>query len=169
MSKPPDISDLTKEEVIETLKEIRHPFDVAVFSSENYFNMASLIRTGHNFLCRQFWMIDFDKFYRKATMGAHKYETINKVTTEEFLERTKDRNIIAFEKRHDLDTKDIRTFKYPENPILLFGSEKYGVPEILLQRANAVVSIPMFGIQNDHNISVAAGIAMYDYICKSTI
>ena len=49
MTIAPDLSEFSKEEIKETLDEIRHPFEVAVFSSENYFNMGAIIRAGHSF------------------------------------------------------------------------------------------------------------------------
>jgi tRNA G18 (ribose-2'-O)-methylase SpoU len=164
MAFAPDLSDFTKEEIRSTLDEIRHPFEVAVYSSENYFNMASIIRTGHSFLCKKYWMIDFNQFYEKATMGTHKWEHTEKVSLDEFFEKTANRNIVAFEKRHNLESVDIQNFVFPENPILFFGSEKFGIPDRVIERANSIVTIPLFGVHNDLNIAVAAGIAMYSWI-----
>jgi tRNA G18 (ribose-2'-O)-methylase SpoU len=166
MTIAPDLSDFSKEEIRETLNEIRHPFEVAVHSSENYFNMGAILRAGHSFLCRKFWMVDFDKFYKRATMGAHKYENIEKCTLNEFFERNVGRNIVAFEKRTGVESVDVQTYKYPENPILFFGSEKFGVPDDVIARAKTVVTIPLYGIHNDLNVAVAAGIGMYDFVSK---
>jgi tRNA G18 (ribose-2'-O)-methylase SpoU len=168
MSTPPDLSDFSKEEIKESLNEIRFPFEVAVYSSENYFNFGSIVRNAHGFLCSKIWMVDFTKFYKKASMCTHKWENIEKATLHEFLEQTKDRNIVVFERRGDLPCKDLRDFIYPENPILFFGAEKWGVPDEIVNAAHSIVTIPMFGLNNDLNVAVAAGIAMYDYISKTT-
>ena len=168
MSTAPDLSEFSNEEIIESLNEVRLPFDVAVFSSENYFNMASIIRTCHVHLCTKIWQVDFDKYYEKATMCTDKWENIESITLDNFISETKNRNIVAFERRSELDTKDLRTFSYPNRPILFFGSEKFGVPEDIIKLAHSVVSIPVFGITNDLNIGVAAGIAMYDFVNKTT-
>lgn len=166
MTAPPDLSDFSKEEIRDVLNEVRNPFEVAVYSSENYFNMASIVRTCHAHLCQKIWQVDFTKFYKKATMGTHKYENISKVTLDEFFEQTIGRDVVVFERNQELDTEDIRYFSYPENPILFFGSEKFGVPEQVVSAAHSVVSIPMWGLHNDLNISVAAGIAIYDFTLK---
>lgn len=166
MSIAPDLSDFTKEEIRETLDEVRFPYEIAVHSSENYFNMGAIIRAGHSFLCRKYWMVDFDKFYKKAAMGTHKWEETEKVTLAEFFEAIGKRPIVAFERRPDLDMVDIHSFEYPENPILFFGSEKFGVPDEIIKRAYAVVTIPLYGIHNDLNLSIAAGIAMNDFVTK---
>ena len=166
MTQPPNIQGLSTDFVKETLQEIRHPFEVAVYSSENYYNFGAILRVAHNFLVRKVWMVDFSDFYKKASMGTHRWETIQEATLAEFLELHKDRNIVAFERRPDLDSEDIRHFQYPEDPILFFGSEKFGVPERILEQAHSVVSIPVFGVHNDYNQAVAAGIGMYDFISK---
>ncbi len=166
MTTPPDISDFSIEEIRTALDDVRHPFEVAVYSSENYYNMGSVLRVAHNFLAKKVWMVDFTSFYKKAGMGTHKWESIEEATLTEFLTRNKDRNIIAFERRHNLTTKDIRNFEYPENPILFFGSEKFGVPDRVIEQAHSVVTIPVFGVHNDYNQAVAAGIAIYDFVSK---
>ena len=166
MTAAPKFDGLTKEEIRESLDEIRHPFEVAVFSSQNYYNMGAIFRVGHSFLCRKYWMIDFDKFYKKASMGTHKWETFETCTMHEFLKKTADRNIVVFEKRPGIESRNIQSFEYPDNPILFFGSEKFGVPDIILDRAQSVVTIPLYGINNDLNIAVASGIAMYDFVSK---
>lgn len=166
MSIAPDLSDFSKEEICESLGEVRFPYEIAVHSSENYFNMGAIIRTGHSFLCRKYWMVDFDKFYEKAAMGTCKWEKIEKVTLAEFFGAIGTRPIVVFERRKDLKMVDIHTFEYPENPILFFGSEKFGVPDDIVKRAYAVVTIPLYGVHNDLNLSIAAGIATYDFVTK---
>jgi tRNA G18 (ribose-2'-O)-methylase SpoU len=105
--------------------------------------------------------------YEKATMGTHKYENIYRHSTEEFLRYCEGRPLIAFERRLGMVNEDLRYFRYPPNSVLLFGSEKGGVPDVLLERADAVVSIPQFGIHNDMNLSVAVGIVLYDWVSKN--
>jgi tRNA G18 (ribose-2'-O)-methylase SpoU len=161
MTNAPDLSNFSKEEIREVLDEVRHPFEIAVYSSENYFNMASIIRTGHSFLCKKFWMIDFNQFYEKATMGTHKWENVEKVSLVDFWEKIGNRPIVAFERRANLEAISLPDYSFPENPILFFGSEKFGVPDEVLSRAHSVVTIPLYGVHNDLNISVAAGMAMY--------
>lgn len=166
MSLGPDISDVTIDEVKAALAEVRHPIDVAVWSIDNYFNFGSIVRVSHNFLVRDIFAVDVPDYYRRADMGTRKFEDITKLTLEEFLVRTAGRNIVAFERRADMNTQDLRYFKWPENPIAFFGSEKTGVPQAILDRACAVVSIPMFGLHNDHNVSIACGISLYDFVNK---
>jgi tRNA G18 (ribose-2'-O)-methylase SpoU len=167
MSIAPDLNDFTKEEIFETLNEIRHPFDIAVYDSSNYFNLGSIIRTAHNFLCNKIYSINLNDFYKPAAKAAKKYEKIEYHTLESFLEASVGRSIVSMERRPGLlNTIDLRAFQWPLNPIILFGSEKTGVPDEILNISHSVVSIPQFGLVNDFNISISAGIALYDWIQK---
>lgn len=171
MSKAPDISQFTKHEVKEILNEVRFPVDVAIWHTDNYYNFGAIVRNCHNFLVRGIHAIevapDSGLMYEKATMGTHKFENIYQHSLDEFLKFAEGRPLIAFERRYDLVSEDLRFFRYPENPILLFGNEKVGIPDELLKRADHIVSIPQFGIHNDMNLSVAVGIAIYDWTSKN--
>lgn len=156
---------MDKEEVKRALEPLRHPYEIAIYSSENYFNCGAIIRTAHSFLCKKIWMINFNKFYKKATMGSHKFENIVKTSLKDFLSINENRNIIAFERRKGLEAKDIFNYQYPDNPIMFFGSEKFGVPQVILDRF-PVITIPLDGIHHDLNIATAAGIVMYDFLSK---
>lgn len=168
------------DEIMEALSEIAHPLELACWGTCNYFNFGSLIRTSHNFALRRMWGVDLwedpeDKrakpFYKKAAMTTLKWtkQNIHCVSMDEFIEQTQGRNIVAFERRERLETIDIRNFAYPEEPILLFGSEKSGVPERLLERADHVVSIPVYGFCLDFNLAQAASIAIYDWLLKHSL
>jgi tRNA G18 (ribose-2'-O)-methylase SpoU len=169
----PDTSDFTKEEISNCLNEIRHPFDVAVHGCKNYFNFGAIIRIAHNNLCRNLYSVDMEGYYKRASMSGRKYETINKMTMYEFLEASQGRSIVSFERRPPyLETEPLYSFKWPENPIMFFGSENEGVPDEVLEASSHIVSIPVYGILNDHNVAVASGIVMYDwlnkyYMCKN--
>ncbi len=157
-------------EVVAALNDVRFPYEVAIYGTENGFNFGAVLRTGNAFLCRRYYAIDMDAYYRRAAMTAHKYEkgNIDKCSTTEFLERTAGRDIVVFEKREGVETVALTDFVFPRNCILLFGNEKTGVPAALLERANHVVSIPMYGTVWDLNIALAAGIAMHAVVSQFT-
>ena len=57
--------------------------------------------------------------------------------------------------------KDIFKFK-PKHPcLLIIGNEIEGVPDELLDLCDAIVEIPMCGIKESLNVSVAFGIGIY--------
>lgn len=160
-------------ELKKALDEVRHPLEVAVIGNgsnnedPNYFNSGAIIRTCHNFLVKKIHLIDRGKFYQKATMGSHKFENINHWTANSFVKEFKDRNIVCLERRESLKTKNLYYYNWPSNPILVFGNEKTGVPNKILNIATDIVSIEQYGINNDFNLATSAGIVIYDFMAKN--
>ena len=71
-------------------------------------------------------------------------------------------NIIALEQTKN--SQNIFDFK-PKFPLaLVVGNEKTGVSKSLLKYCDASVEIPMRGKKNSLNVSVAAGIAVYEIL-----
>lgn len=162
--------DPLMEEIVEALYDVRHPFEIALLGSDNYFNLGAIVRTSHAFLVKKLYAVGIDGgCYKKASMGALKYERYSMVQCEEENFRNylieENRNVVVFEKRPGLATEDIRPFEYPDNPVFVFGSEKNGIPDYYMENY-PVVSIPMFGITNDLNVALAVGIVCYDFVRK---
>lgn len=172
MSARPNLEDFTKEEIRAALDEVRIPVEVAVYGSDNPFNIGGIIRTCHNFLVKKIHLIECGTWYKKGALSTLAYEKGNIVkwkSLEEFLAYHLEdgRNIIAFERRSTLKTEDLRTFRYPRYPILFFGSEKSGVPNEILNIAGSKVSIPCMGLNNDFNLTVTVGIVLFDWLTKN--
>ncbi len=71
--------------------------------------------------------------------------------------------IVALERREkSTPLMDLRT----EKPVcLILGHEILGVSQELLEASDYTVCIPMLGAKNSLNVSVAAGIALYQVRC----
>lgn len=64
------------------------------------------------------------------------------------------------------DSEDIFTAPFERDTCLIFGHEELGVSEELLQLCDHVVAIPHAGAKSSLNVSVAAGVAIYEYVRK---
>lgn len=86
-------------------------------------------------------------------------------TTLEAIEYYSENNyrIIALENKVP-NTQNIFTFKPSSKIALVVGSETNGLDTDILNKCNATIEIPMHGIKNSLNVSVAAGIALYTLI-----
>lgn len=166
MSKAPHYDGLDKYQLREKLAPKRFPLRVAVYGTENYFNLGAIVRVAHGYLCKQLIAIDCPSYYRKAAMGCNKWEEIEHVSLQQFLETCTGSPIVSFERRTGLETKPLYDFEYPDNPILVFGSEKFGVPDSILEVSNSIVTIPMYGLINDMNLANAVSVAVYDWHSK---
>lgn len=152
-------------EIREELDRIRHPFRIAIRRSKNPFNVGAIIRTAHSFLAKEILLVGDEDWYRRAAMGMQRYENVVEIPTEEaFVALAKERGwfVCALEKDHD-DIVGLWDAELPEDCVLLIGNEEEGVGDALLEAADEVVAIPMFGINHSYPMTVAAGIAMAEW------
>lgn len=158
--------DLPTHEIRHELDRLRGPLRIAIQRSKNPFNVGAIIRVAHSFLVREIVLIGEEPYYERASMGMEKYENITKLPDEAaFLAyvRREGHQLIAVEKDHP-QVQGLWSFTFPERqPLLVFGSENEGVSPDILAAAEAVVAIPMFGINHSYPVSVAAGIVMAEW------
>ena len=155
--------DATPEAVVQALAPLRNDFSVAVWTPGNPFAVGAIIRVAHNFLAREIFLVGRDRFYAKATMGMHKYEAIRVVDDEEGLFRlTESRPMWAIEK--DRARRSVHAVgAFPAGVVFLFGSERFGLPRTVLDRADDVIGIPVYGVNQSLPLAVAAGIVMHEW------
>jgi tRNA G18 (ribose-2'-O)-methylase SpoU len=158
--------DMPLDEIRRELDRLRTPLRIAVQRSKNPFNVGAIIRVAHSFLVREIVLIGEEPYYERASMGMEKYENITRMTDEEaFLAHARRENwrLVAIEKDHP-QVQGLWDFRFPEGDcVLVFGSENQGLSADILAAAEAVVAIPMFGINHSYPVSVAAGITMAEW------
>ncbi len=156
--------EMPRSKIRSELDRLRHPFRVAIDRAKNPFNIGSIIRTAHSFLVKEIILIGTEPWYERAAMGMQRYENIVELPTERaFLDAAEKEGwrLVAFEKDHaqvGLWETDL-----PDDVVLVFGNEDDGCSPAILEAAERVVAIPMFGINHSYPISVAAGIAMAEW------
>jgi len=150
-------------EVRALLSPLRNALSVALFAHQNPFSVGGIIRVAHSFLVREIFIIGTEPYYAKASMGMHQFEQIRVVRDEAaFFDALEDRPLWAVEKERatrSLYAPD----PFPDDVVFLFGSERNGLPEPLLDRADQVVGIPMYGVNNSFPVSVAAGMVLAEW------
>ncbi|UCH29441.1 MAG: TrmH family RNA methyltransferase [Myxococcales bacterium] len=156
--------EIPRTEIRTELDRIRHPFRVAIDRAKNPFNIGSIIRTAHSFLAKEIILIGTEPWYERAAMGMQRYENIVELPSERaFLEAAGKEGwqLIAFEKDHA--DQGLWEAEIPDDAVLVFGNEDDGCSPAILEAADQVLAIPMFGINHSYPISVAAGIAMAEW------
>ena len=155
--------DATPDEVKDILRPSRNDFTIALHAAENAFAVGAIIRVAHNFLAREIVLIGDAPYYEKASMGMEKYETIVRVPSEDaLLEHVRGRPLWAVEK--DGATKSVHAVDvFPRDVVLLFGSERFGIPRPMLDRADVTIGIPIYGVNHSLPLTVAAGIVMSEW------
>jgi tRNA G18 (ribose-2'-O)-methylase SpoU len=155
--------DASPEVVADLLAPLRNDFSVALWTPGNDFAVGAVIRVAHSFLAREIFLVGGATFYEKATMGMHKYETIVEVADDDaFFWAVRGRPLWAMEKDHA--RRSIHAVdKFPAGVVLLFGSERFGLPAHVIASADEVVGIPLYGVNQSLPLAVAAGIAMHEW------
>jgi tRNA G18 (ribose-2'-O)-methylase SpoU len=154
---------LPSDGVRDVLQPIRHDFSIALSAPGNAFVVGAVIRVAHSYLAREIFVVGGGDWYPKGSMGMEKYETIVRVDDAEALFRaTAGRPVWALERekaRRSLHAVG----RFPEGVVFVFGSERFGVPEAVLDRADEVLGIPLYGVNNSLPVTVAAGIVMNEW------
>jgi len=155
--------DYSHEEVRSLLRPIRNRVSVAVYSAQNAFAVGAIIRVAHSFLVREIVLIGESPWYEKASMGMQHFEDVVVLPDETaFFEHTRGRPLWAVEKDHATQSL-YEVTAYPDDVVLVLGSERAGLSTAILERADTVLGIPMYGVNHSFPLAVAAGIVMADW------
>lgn len=155
--------DATPEEVRAALRPLRNDFSIAVHSCQNAFAVGAIVRVAHSFLAHEIIIIGDEPHYAKASMGMEKYETIVRVADDAaFFALTQGRPVWALEKdRAERSLYAVEQF--PARVVLVMGSERMGLTSAFLDRADAIIGIPIYGVNHSLPVTVAAGIVMHEW------
>jgi tRNA G18 (ribose-2'-O)-methylase SpoU len=155
--------DAGPDEVRELLAPLRNDFSVALVAPGNAFSIGAVIRVAHSYLAREVFVVGEGDFYPKGSMGMEKYETLVRVAdARSLVKAVEGRPIWAVEReRARRNVNSVGGF--PPGVVFVFGSERFGVPEELLDAADEVVGIPLYGVNNSLPVTVAAGIVMNEW------
>lgn len=150
------------------------PKDVYVIcdSIRSLYNVGSIFRTSDALGVKKIYLCGItgtpeQKGVLKVSLGAE-----NSVPWEyckdawRLVDRLKNKGVRIVSLELTKSSKNVKLFK-PKFPLaLIVGNEVDGVSESLLKRSDAVVHIPMKGIKESLNVSVAFGIAAYEILNK---
>jgi 23S rRNA (guanosine2251-2'-O)-methyltransferase len=103
----------------------------------------------------------------KTALGAEKNVPWEKAENIfEIIERLKKIKYQIIELEISPESEDIKKFK-PQFPCaLILGNEVGGIDETILEKCDKIIHIPMLGKKESLNVSVAAGIAIYEILNK---
>ena len=151
------------DEVRAVLAPLRNRFSVALHSLGNSFAVGAIVRVAHSFLAREIVVIGDEPYYAKASMGMEKYETILRVNSDPaFFDHVRGRPVWAVEKDH-ARRSIYAVLDFPEDVVLVFGSERGGLSQAFVDRCDDAIGIPLYGVNHSLPVAVAAGIVMSEW------
>lgn len=158
-----------KRELFLILHNVRSAYNVgAVFRTADGAGVGKIYICGYSpcpVTGRKIYKTPAEKMIEKTALGAEKNipwekcKNISRLLGKLKKEKIK---IIALEQaKNSVDLKKLK----PKFPLaLILGNEVKGISKTILKKCDKVVSIPMRGQKESLNVSVAAGIAMYEIL-----
>ena len=134
------------------------------------YNVGSIFRTADALGVSKIWLCGItgtpeQRGVLKVSLGAEKsvqWEYCK--NTWRLIEKLKKQGFQIVSLELTKDSRDVKLFK-PKFPLaLIVGNEVSGVSPTLLKRSEAIVHLPMKGIKESLNVSVAFGIAGWEII-----
>lgn len=165
------MDELNRKSVDEFKQSGKIPIVVVLENIRSAYNVGSVFRTADAFLIEAIFICGYTahpphKEIKKTALGAE--ETVRWKyfeTVAEAIEELKNQNhkIYAVEQAENsirLQAADFRDQKIA----VIFGNEVSGVEQTTIEQCDGCIEIPQLGMKHSLNISVAAGIVLWELI-----
>ncbi len=142
------------------------PFIIICDEIEDSRNLGAVIRTAeacgaHGVIITKRRGAGLNFITAKAACGALEYMRVARVSNITSLIKTlKENNIWVY--AADMGGTNWKTVDYSGGVALVIGNEGRGISRLVKENCDVTVGIPMYGNLNSINVSVAAGIIMYE-------
>lgn len=149
------------------IKAAESPLFVVIADGiEDPHNLGAIIRTAeaagaHGVIIPKRRSVSLTPVVAKAAAGALEHLPVVRVTNlVSVIEDLKSRGVWIY--AADMDGTDYRATRMDGAAALVIGSEGRGLGRLVREKCDAVVSLPMYGVINSLNASVAAGVLLYE-------
>lgn len=146
---------------------------VAMMHVSGDFNLSTLVRNANFFGFKEsFYVGGSKKWDRRGTVGTHHYTDLKHIKTEEeFITYCKlnSYTIIAVENNiPEYSDKTVSIFNQwvfsgVDKPMFVFGEEKIGLSNYILDNCEFIITVPAFGSVRSLNVGTTSGIIMSFY------
>lgn len=138
-------------------------------------NIGSVFRTADAFLVQEIFLCGITatpphKDIQKTALGAT--QTVDwsyRESTLELIEELKKKNVQVMSIEQAEDSLSLEEFKPNKDKTyaFVFGNEVKGVQQAVVDASHAVLEIPQLGTKHSLNISVTAGVCVWDFMSKT--
>jgi tRNA G18 (ribose-2'-O)-methylase SpoU len=160
---------------IEDFKEAKKtPLIVILDNIRSLNNIGSVFRTADAFLIEKIFLCGITatpphKDIQKTALGAT--ETVvweHQENTEDVIKELREKGvkILSIEQAEDAVMLNDFSPKNDETYAIVFGNEVKGVQQSVVSASDYVIEIPQYGSKHSLNISVSAGVVMWDLFAK---
>ena len=150
-------------------------FYVALENTRSLYNVGSVLRTCSFFGVKKLFLIGYSgkrllpngryeihEKIAKTSLGSWEdVQVISFNTPEEFVTYCAGEGITVLAVEQDASSTSVFDYKLPEQTsVLVFGNEKDGVSQVILDASQVVLEIPRTGTHNSLNVSVACAVVV---------
>jgi tRNA G18 (ribose-2'-O)-methylase SpoU len=167
-------SELERLSVQEFKLSAKTPLIIVLDNIRSLNNIGSVFRTCDAFLIEKIYLCGITakpphKDIHKTALGSTDSVTWEYIEdTLELVERLKAKNIkiVSVEQTENATMLNDFTPQQQTTYAIVFGNEVKGVSQDVVNASNIVVEIPQFGTKHSLNISVSAGLVIWDLFSK---
>jgi tRNA G18 (ribose-2'-O)-methylase SpoU len=169
-------AELERKNVEEFKQADKTPLIVVLDDIRSLHNIGSVFRTADAFLIEKIYLCGItatppNKEIHKTALGATEtvvWEYAKDVL--EVIEKLKSENVAVYAIEQVENSVMLNDFQIVEHQkyALVFGNEVKGVAQEAIHASNGVIEIPQLGTKHSLNISVSAGIVIWDLFQKMT-
>lgn len=153
------------ETIVADLDTSRVSLEIAVENLERDFNMGTIVRNANAFNVAKVHVIGRRQWNKRGAMKTDAYLHIEyHESAQSFMDAMNERGRAVYAIDIVPDAKPLHAVAFPENTVMVFGSEGAGLSDALQRAAKQVVMIEQFGSTRSVNVGVASGIAMYTWM-----
>jgi tRNA G18 (ribose-2'-O)-methylase SpoU len=160
---------------VKDFKEVKKtPLIIILDNIRSLNNIGSVFRTSDAFLIEKIYLCGITatpphKDIHKTALGSTETVAWEYVeNTLELIEKLKKENIqiVSIEQAENATMLNDFTPKQQTTYALVFGNEVKGVAQNIVSNSDVVIEIPQFGTKHSLNISVSAGVVIWDLFSK---
>ncbi|GGD13135.1 RNA methyltransferase [Flavobacterium orientale] len=169
-------SELERKNIDEFKQAEKTPITIILDDIRSLHNIGSVFRTADAFLIEKIYLCGItatppNKEIHKTALGAT--ETVTWEYAESVIktiEKVKNDGNSVWAVEQVEHSKMLNDFQVEKNKkyALIFGNEVKGVSQEAIQKCEGVIEIPQLGTKHSLNISVSAGIVVWDLFQKMT-
>ena len=128
------------------------------------FNKSVGVRNHNAFAGKDIWFVGRKQWDKRGAVGTYHYEDIHYASNwDNFILHKPDGPLVCVDNVGDIRQVSLGSFDMPANSIFIYGEENSGIPQEILDQADYILNIPMWGSVRSLNVSVSSGIIMYEY------
>ena len=166
--------ELERKSITDFKEAVKTPLIIILDDIRSLHNIGSVFRTADAFLIEKIYLcgitaIPPNKEIHKTALGAT--ETVTWEYQKDILEvikNLKKESISVFAIEQVENAIFLQDFKMDKNKkyALVFGNEVYGVSQKAIELCDGTIEIPQLGSKHSLNISVSAGVVIWDVFSK---